>query len=81
MYRIGLNLAKVNYFVQHDIVSQVKFCEKKRALADQLEEWMTGKDFRMSPFWTPNTESEVENSEQEVEQDLPRPIKILGCRN
>ena len=65
MYRIGLNLTKINYIVQYDIVSEIKFCGKLRQLSDQLEEWVTGKGFSMSSSWNPNTEAELEEEDQD----------------
>ena len=63
VYRIGLNLRKINAIVQYDVVSQIKFCGKLRQLSDQLEEWVIGKGFSMSPSWNPNTEAELEEED------------------
>ena len=44
-------------------VSQIKFCEKLRQLSGQLEKWVIGKGFSMSPPWNPNTEAELEEED------------------
>ena len=74
VYRIGLNLTKINAIVQYDVVSQIKFCGKLRQLSDQLEEWVIGKGFSMSPSWTPFTEVELEEENTDQEEDREHSI-------
>ena len=65
VYRIWLNLTKINYIVQYDIVSEINFCGKLRQLSDKLEVWVIGKGFSMAPSWNPNTEAELGEEDQD----------------
>ena len=73
IYKIGLNLVKINSFVQHDVVGKVNFCNKIRKWSEYLENLVMGRDLRMSPSWKPNPQGEqleMEMIELETEQQL-----------